>query len=255
VKRVASGGGRGIVPWSGTRRVPRGTVLQELIDGVPASVAFVADGIRAVPFAITRQLVGDAAFGASGYQYCGSILAPADDAQLGGGAALFAGATRLVQAAVDAFQLVGVNGIDFIARDGIPVPIELNPRWSASMELAERAYGLSVFAAHVAGCTGREPPSFSLAAVLGERGAVGKAIVYARRTVTLSDTRRWLDDPDLRDVPPPGARIPRGKPICTLFARGADAAACYAELVRRAAALYTEIGKRANAPRSPRAIA
>ena len=45
----------------------------------------------------------------------------------------------------------------------------------------------------------------------------------------------------MRDVPPPGEGIARGSPVCTVFARGRDAAACYAALVRRAALVYQEI--------------
>ena len=30
------------------------------------------------------------------------------------------------------------------------MPIEINPRWSASMELVERAHGVSVFGVHAA---------------------------------------------------------------------------------------------------------
>ena len=46
----------------------------------------------------------------------------------------------LARALVEEFDLVGVNGIDFVARDGLPYAIEVNPRWCASMELVERAH-------------------------------------------------------------------------------------------------------------------
>src|SRR5216110_553778 len=36
---------------------------------------------RAVPVGVSRQLVGEHAFGAAGYRYCGNILAAAGDAQ------------------------------------------------------------------------------------------------------------------------------------------------------------------------------
>ncbi len=48
-------------------------------------------------------------------------------------------ASALASAVTGEFGLVGVNGIDFIVRDGIPYAIEVNPRWCASMELVERA--------------------------------------------------------------------------------------------------------------------
>ena len=44
--------------------LPRGCYLQEFIEGRPGSVVFVAAGGRAVPLGVSRQLVGDPAFGA-----------------------------------------------------------------------------------------------------------------------------------------------------------------------------------------------
>src|SRR5204863_524417 len=117
-----------------------------------AVIALVAAAGRAVPLGVSRQLVGEHAFGAAGYRYCGNILAAAGDAQFARDEALVADACALAQAVAEEFGVVGVNGIDFIARDGVPYAIEVNPRWSSSMELVERAYGLSVFGAHAAAC-------------------------------------------------------------------------------------------------------
>jgi predicted ATP-grasp superfamily ATP-dependent carboligase len=156
----------------------------------------------------------------------------------------------ITDAVVADFGLVGVGGIDFVTRDGVVFPVEVNPRWTASMELAERAYGLSVFAAHVRGCAG-VLPELDLAALRRGSGAVGKAVLFARRTVTMGDTRPWLADGDLRDVPHPDERIPRGHPICTIFARGRTATECRAALGERAARLYDEVeGRRARRARS-----
>ena len=240
LKRRASGGGRGVAAWAAGDPTPRGAVLQERIEGVAGSVAFVADGRRAVPFALSRQLVGEPEFGASGFVYCGSIIAAAGDAQLDRDRELYAAAAALADAVTDAFALVGVNGVDFVARDGVPFPVEVNPRYSASMELAERAYGFGVFAAHARACAG-VLPSFDLARARERAGAVGKAVVYARRDVAVGDTRAWLGDPTVADVPHPGERVAAGRPLCTVFAEGRDAAACRAALVRRAGAVYDAV--------------
>jgi len=80
-----------------------------------------------------------------------------------------------------------------------------------------------------------------LHAALQGAPAAGKAIVYARHDTIMTDTHRWLDDPSVRDVPHPGEPIPRGRPICTIFAEGRSSASCYAALVRRAQKLYHEI--------------
>jgi predicted ATP-grasp superfamily ATP-dependent carboligase len=232
-----SGGGHGVARWRPSAPLPAGAYLQELIDGTPGSITFAADGRRAVPLGLSRQIVGDSAFGAAGFRYCGSILAAA-------GGDLFEHQARLAEAAVvlagavtDAFGLVGVNGVDFIARGGVPYAIEVNPRHSASMELVERAHGASIFALHAAACGGAlsDPGLY-----LRNCGALaGKAIVFARDEVTMGQTRRWLRaDRRIRDVPHPGERIGAGQPICTVFADGSDAAGCEAALRARAAEIY-----------------
>jgi predicted ATP-grasp superfamily ATP-dependent carboligase len=67
---------------------------------------------------------------------------------------------------------------------------------------------------------------------------LGKAVVFARRDVTLRETRGWLRDPAIADVPHPGERIPRGRPICTVFASGRNAGACLRALGSKAGAIY-----------------
>jgi predicted ATP-grasp superfamily ATP-dependent carboligase len=233
VKPRASGGGSGIVPWHAGERPPVGTYLQQRIAGVPGSIAFAADGRRAVPLGVSRLLVGDRAFGASGFRYSGSILSGMDR---GVGDI----ARRIAAAVTQEFGLVGVNGIDFVVRGGVPYPLEVNPRYTASLELVERAHGISIFETHARACA-RELPGAP--PELG-REAIGKAIVYAKRAVVVGDTHAWLDDESVRDIPGPGEQIARGQPVCTVFARGPDRAACYAALVRRASAVYAELARR-----------
>lgn len=240
VKPLASGGGRRVRSWRGGARVPRGCYLQQRVDGTPGSVVFVAASGRVVPLGVSRQIVGDAAFGAVGFQYCGNILAAAADAQFRNGASLFGRARDVAGAIATEFDLVGVNGVDFIARDGVPYAIEVNPRWSASMELVERASGFSVFGSHAEACRSGVLPDVDL--LERQRGidAVGKAIVFARHDVTIGETRSWIAA-GIRDVPHPGEHIESGRPVCTVFATGRDAAACHAELVRRANAVYSDL--------------
>lgn len=241
VKPRASGGGQGIRPWRAGARVGRGRYLQEHVQGVAGSVVFVAAGGRAVPLGVSRQLAGEAAFGAAGYRYCGSILAGAGDAMFARDDALVRAAAALAGAAAAAFALVGANGVDFIARDGAPYAIEVNPRYSASMELVEQEYGISVFGAHARACASGALPAFDFAAARARAGAVGKAVLFARAGLRVGDTRPWLDDATVRDVPHPGEAIPAGAPVCTVFARGADGASCHAALVRRADAVYEQL--------------
>ena len=235
VKPRRSGGGHQVRLWRRGTRVPRGCYLQEFVEGSLGSIVFVAAGGRAVPLGVFRQLIGEEPFGASGYRYCGNILAAAGEDE-----AVVDGACAVAGAVCEEFSLVGVNGIDFVAKGGVPYAIEVNPRWCASMELVERAFGLSVFGAHAAACRDGLLPDFDLARARTAH-AVGKAVVFARHGVTVGDTNAWLADADVRDVPHPGARIRAGRPVCTVFATGRDEAECHASLVRRAERVHAQL--------------
>ncbi|HEX7336474.1 MAG TPA: ATP-grasp domain-containing protein [Gemmatimonadales bacterium] len=240
VKPRRSGGGHNIVPWRGGRSVPRTRYLQERIAGRPGSIVFAADGRNAVLLGLTRQLVGDARFGSTGFRYCGSLLASEEVALFPDQDRLLGTAAALAEAVTMEFGLVGLNGLDFIAREGVPYPVEVNPRFSASMELIERAHGLSMFRLHERACRGTLP-----VAPGPVRRAFGKAIVFARRNVTLADTGRWLASTWVADVPHPRERIGRGHPVCTVFEEAGDAAACYRGLIRRADQVYHAAESRA----------
>jgi predicted ATP-grasp superfamily ATP-dependent carboligase len=241
--------------------VPRRYYVQQFVDGTPGSVVFAAARGLAVPIGMSWQLIGERAFGATGFQYCGSILTCAGEED-----ALLDNASALCRVVAEEFGVVGVNGIDFVNREGVAYAVEVNPRWSASMELVERAYRLSVFGAHAAACADGVLPAFDLARAQ-RGGAAGKAVIFARRDVVVGNTRAWLKTPamatqahvaallaesaapassaleiaEIRDIPHPGDRIAAGRPVCTVLAGGRDRAACHAALVRLAERVYADL--------------
>jgi predicted ATP-grasp superfamily ATP-dependent carboligase len=239
LKPRRSGGGHGTAPWRSGRPVSRRAYIQERIRGVTGSIVFAADGRRAVALGLSRQIVGERSFGARGFRYCGSLLASEQAPVFPRQAELLVGAMALANAVTEAFGLRGLNGIDFVARDGVPLPIEVNPRYSASMELVELATGSSLFTIHVNACEGRLPEPARLPVRVH-----GKAIVYARRDVVVSDPLAWRV-PAVADVPHPGERIGRGHPICTLLADGPGAERCFRALVAGAAVIYRAVEPRA----------
>jgi uncharacterized protein len=234
LKPRRSGGGHGIQAWRPGLQVPRSMYLQQRIGGLPGSVIFAADRRRAVVLGVSRQLVGEGRLGSRGFGYCGSLLGDTSD--------LFPRHSRLVERAADLaqvvtqeFSLVGLNGIDFIARDGIPYPIEVNPRFSASMELLERGESPPLFGVHLAACRGILP-----APTEPETRVRGKAVVFARRAVTVHGPA-WAAAEDRADLPHHGERIARGRPICTVFASGRTADACRTALLHKASGVYQAI--------------
>lgn len=237
LKPRRSGGGHGVRPWRRGTPVPRTMYLQQRISGPSGSIVFASDGQHAVVLGLSRQLVGDPRFGVRGFRYCGSLLA--------GGGQLFHRQAELLKRVTDLatvvtreFRLVGLNGIDFIARDGIPYPTEVNPRFSASMELIERGQGISMFNVHAAACRGTLPSPRPAAGMVQ-----GKAIVFARRSLTIPGSPLWEASQDLADLPLEGERIARGRPICTVFADAPTADDCYELLLRKAARIYRITGQ------------
>lgn len=241
-KRRRSGGGARIAPWQPGQPVREDEVVQALVEGTPASAACVGNGRAGWVLGVTRQLIGDPAFGVRGYRYCGSIWPLTDD--LGERESVRAEAARAADVIASAFRLKGVFGIDFIARAGGIEVLEVNPRFTASMELIERARGIRIFDVHARSCLeGRSPDPPSSTGVRPSEGASaahGKAILFARSDLRLGDTEPW-GSRGIRDVPWPGDRIRRGAPICTLFARAPSPEACEALLRARAHSLEEEI--------------
>jgi uncharacterized protein len=233
VKPRRSGGGHGIRVWQPGEPVRRSSYLQEHIAGRTGSIIFAADGHSAVPLGFSLQLVADHRLGAYGFRYCGSVLGTPASRLFSRQDQVLETAQAIATLLSRELQLVGLNGVDFVAREGVPYPIELNPRYSASMELVEREQGLSMFEIHARANRGILPATPAPGRMLH-----GKAIVFARRDIVLGDTRSWPDDRSLADIPHPGERIRRGRPICTVFARADTGAACRRLLVRRAAAVY-----------------
>ena len=236
LKPVRSGGGHGISFWS-EKPLSEGHFLQEHIEGLDCSAAFVADGRDCVLLGVTEQLIGREELGARGFAWCGNILPlalplPVLDA-------VEDMATKLTRR----FGLRGVNGFDFILarREGqfIPYLVEVNPRYTASMELIERAYGLNIFDLHIRSFEG-ELPSFSLREQLRQTRFCGKGIVYAQRDIVMPETAGWRER-DRRDIPFPGERIEAGHPICTVLAQSESRDECWHHLLEEANALRKEI--------------
>ncbi len=244
-KPVSSGGGHDVTFWDAGRPPGRGYLLQQHLAGQVCSAAFVANGREAVVLGLTEQLIGRPEFGATGFIYCGNLY-PLLRTDGGALEELAAEVGDLATALTREFGLVGLNGLDFVLCDGRVWPLEVNPRYSASMELIEAAWGLSMFDCHVRAVLHGDLPDPGRADVAGGRASdpngstYGKAILYAERDCRAPDTRNWAER-GIRDVPFPGEAIVKGSPICTVLSSAATADACYAGLVEGAEALGGEL--------------
>ncbi len=240
-KPVRSGGGYNIRFWAG-EPLTEAHVLQRYIEGRSASVAFVADGKRSVVIGLSEQLIGRAELGARGFVWCGNLLPLRLDPE--NRAPFLEIVESMVARLTRRFGLRGVNGLDLVVAndaDGCPCPflVEVNPRYTASMELVERAHRLNIFSLHLKATAG-QLPEFSLAQHL-EGPFIGKGIVFAGRTLTVPKVMGGVEQ-GRRDIPFPGDRIMAGRPVCTVLAEGDGRESCLDNLLASARAVRDEIG-------------
>src|SRR5262249_3811529 len=152
---------------------------------------------------------------------------------------------RLGGALASEFQLRGLFGVDCILRDGVPWPVEVNPRYPASVEVLEHAGNLCALALHRRVFETAEPPTPILASTSAT--VVGKAVLFARARLMFPRSGPWSSLPKnpppttelsaFADIPRPGSTTARGQPILTLFARGDSMSSCLLCLQETAAQL------------------
>ena len=130
-KPLRGGGGTHVRDWRGGR-LPRGTVVQEHIGGLPCSVAAAGDGTDAVVLGVSEQLIGARAFGVRGHRWCGNLSPPRLPAPER--AALLGQARGICSHLAAAFALRGLFGVDLIWDGERAWTIEVNPRPTASLE-------------------------------------------------------------------------------------------------------------------------
>jgi predicted ATP-grasp superfamily ATP-dependent carboligase len=179
-------------------------IVQEVIDGIPASVCCVSDGIRARAIATNEQLLRGnegAAFGFSG------SVTPFDHPLR---EQMVAVAERIAAAS----GCTGTVGIDFVVSDTTPCAIEINPRFQGTLDTVEAAYDCNLFEYHVDACAGRLPePRCPLR-------YAARSILFADRDMTLSADLKHVS-PIVADIPHPGTFFEEEQAIVSVYGSGA----------------------------------
>jgi len=249
VKRRKSGGGVGIhlagphAPRAAKGR--RGIYYQEFVPGQTVSGLFWSDGETVHLLAVAEQLVGMPQFGATDFLFCGSVLPAQIDAEIEH-QVYRAGAAVARRA-----SLRGLFGVDGVVRGQELYVLEVNPRWTASVELFELASGVNAFALHVRafapGLVGGQQGG-DVCGRYGFKGVWGRAILYARRPGIFSwrpvlpvgcnhaHGSAWL-----ADIPANGRRLYPGEPVLSVVCCGPTAPAVRGELLGLAKRIYEEL--------------
>jgi predicted ATP-grasp superfamily ATP-dependent carboligase len=240
VKPLLSGGGHGVHCFRKRSFSAKRSMVQQYIPGKAGSASFIANGVESVLIGITEQLVGVEQFGAQGFRYCGSMLPLPEILAPETGKAVIDQARRISDFLTRSYGLTGVNGFDFILDGDQVCLIEVNPRYSASMELIERAYGLPIYVHHVQAALDRLLPEFKLETQLNRGKFFGKSILFCEMESIVPGTFAHTDL-DLRDIPSPGEKLHEGSPVCTLLASRETYAETFAELVRQSGKMKEQI--------------
>ena len=226
----------GFFPRSTSQRSPTSPIshyYQQLGTGEPISATFVAFENHTDFVGVTRQLIGVPEWNAESFGYCGSIgpleLPPATNTLI----------KSMGSAIATEFQLRGLFGLDLLWDASDVRLTEINPRYTASIEVLEWATGRTLVAEHAAACGATDlPPTVRDRHHQSDSPIVGKAIVFAAREFQVSSFPRSnspVGIPNLADIPASGTLIRPGEPICTVLAQNSSVAGCREELAVRAA--------------------
>jgi uncharacterized protein len=231
-KRAGGCGGSHVRPAAQAGDPHEDSYYQRVQPGVPMSALFLADGRRAQRVGLTRLIAH--AQGDRPYLYGGAIGPVAEPA-------LQARVEQALQALVPAYALRGLMSLDFIAAQGVPWLLEVNPRPSASMVLYADAWPEGLVHAHIQAMQGRLPDGPPR-----RTGVRGSRVVYARRAGRV-DTARLVELSYCHDLPAGPALLSRGEPVCSVSAAADDVDAVDALLQARC----TTVARRLVAARPP----
>lgn len=224
-KRRGGAGGSHVVP--GRLQTHAANVYyQALVEGRAVSALFVANGRRACVLGFSEQWAAPAP--GRLYRYGGAVQ-PASLTQRATVAM-----TEAVQRLTETCGLRGLGSADFVLAATGPYLLEINPRPGATLDLFAGAANplLSVHEASiVTGRLPRKPPAIE--------GATASAILYAPERLIVPRSIVW--PAWAADLPLPGERIDKQRPICTLLARAGSRGRAKRLVETRKASLLAKI--------------
>lgn len=212
-----------------------GHYLQQRISGDVVSAAYVSDGHGCNLLGSSDMLVGCNWLGTEGFHYCGSISHSGDnDTRFQW--------QRIGEAIAKEFQLVGVFGIDAVDHHGTIWPIEVNPRYTASMEVHELSQFIPVMELHLRACLGTNLDLPSIPRHARQQSVAGKAILYATRSVRIPEKLPHAPEGVMTaDLPCAGQIIPTGYPILSLLCLAETRASVLSQLSNAANCIANQL--------------
>jgi len=202
-------------------------VVQKFIDGIHASISFLATSKDVKVLTINEQLLGlHFLFQLEPFGYCGNIV-PLNVAD-----STFKRCKRIAENIALHFGLKGSNGIDLvISKEGTPCVVEVNPRFQGTLECVERVLGINLVKSHINACLNGSLPTIK-----------EKTSTFCTRLILYSPKRIIAPDltalREVRDIPFPESIIEKGEPLCSVITEGRSRDSSFREGRKLAKSIY-----------------
>ena len=226
LKDSTSAGGVGVTDYTGSR-CNRDRYRQKFIAGVSIGATFLS-GDKTALMGLTRHIGQVKEFGQTGYLYGGLCYPAVVDESVTDCIGRFG---ERVSAAA---SLTGWWGADFILTQDGPYLLEINPRFTASMELIAAAHAIDLVDTQVAAIKG------DMIKMIDSQmdGYRATAVCYAKEDCMFDGSHDWFEL-GARDIPHNGSAIKKGEPVISLYADAGSADDCSRLLKEQAARLYS----------------
>ena len=242
-KPFQSAAGRYIEPLRQHHRENKKFYYQSQIQGWPCSAVYLVSCTTVHLLGVTYQLTGCDWAGAAAFAYAGSIGPVQLERKI---RKQF---ERIGETLQSVFAVRGLIGVDAVIADNEVWTVEVNPRYTASVEILERAGQTGLISQHasVFGLDCDVRPCRTDTSMMH-----GKAICYAEKPLVMTRPfLEWvqkvnLEDgtwPQLADIPTVGSSIGKGQPVLTIFTSGADVDEVKNQLQLKMVALNRRLNK------------
>ncbi len=209
VKRIGGAGGSHVRQARSRHRARVHRYFQKFQPGRTLSALFIADGQRARVIGFNEQWTAGVRHCAP-FCYGGAVSQPPLPQQT---RRRIAG---VLDDLVQAYGLIGLNGLDFILTGDAPFVLEINPRPTATIDLYDADIECGMLALHLRACRG-ELPEIPAADI-----ARATAIVFAAVALRVRVGIEWPEW--CTDLPEGGSVIPMGAPVCSVHAAATNSA-------------------------------
>lgn len=244
MKPLHSSAGRAIAFWD-AHSVPlkEAHYFQRFMHGTPIAGAFVAGPSGTQLLGLSQQLIGIQDLNAPDFAYCGSLFPCPLAAAVEGSCR--EQVVRVGEAISAEFGLRGLFGIDFLFDGQQAWMTEINPRYTASMELIEYGRQLPLLDLHRRCFVAGETRVDLSGLIASPEIYCAKVILYADRLARAPDLRRYVPPriavdelSALADIPVAGTEIVPGQPVFTCLGAASDPNTLMSELLERARRLW-----------------